>query len=60
MFSCSECGLEFDRDTNSAINISRRGLSRPSGGDNADGFRDVVIYRNGDLGNTKSVTRGDV
>lgn len=42
VYSCSECGIETDRDIIAAINISRRRLSRQSGGDLAERFGSVV------------------
>ena len=43
VYTCSECGIEIDRNINAAINISRRRLSRQSGGDLAERFGGVVI-----------------
>lgn len=43
VYTCSECGIEIDHDINAAINISRRRLSRQSGGDLAERFGSVVI-----------------
>ena len=42
VYTCSKCGIEIDRDINATNNISRRGLSRQSGGDLAERFGSVV------------------
>ena len=57
VYKCSECGIEIDRDLNAAINISRRGLSRRSGGDLAEGFGNVVA-RGSDLNGSVTAMRG--
>lgn len=53
------CGVSIDRNLNDAIHSSFRTLSRKSGGDLADGFRDIVRYRGGELIGNLSVVRGD-
>ena len=59
VFTCSECGIEINRDLNAAINISRRALARPSGGDLVDGFGSVVTDRGSDLDGALSSVWGD-
>ena len=57
--TCSECGIEINRDLNAAINISRRAIARPSGGDLVDGFGSVVTDRGSDLDGALSSVWGN-
>ena len=59
VYTCSECGIAINRDLNAAINISRRALARPSGGDLVDGFGSVVSDRGSDLDGASSSVWGN-